>query len=266
MLDPDIARYVENWVIKTPADPTPRRVSSQDRTLIEWILQEQAGKTRDEAIKALDASFAGWIVQRGRGQRPSALNETDFLALCALLPEPEKPSHSEAVPERGPRCAQLDPEENGGTPKLDIARYVEDWVIKTPADPVPRRVSLQDRTFIEWILQEQAGKTRDGAIKALDASFAGWIVQRCRGQRPSPLNETDFLALCALLPEPGIRAPEDVVTSGETGIPHTIVTEPQKNEPAAPSEPEKTHSEEVPERGPRYAQLDMALFHLEYGV
>lgn len=89
MLDPDIARYVENWVIKTPADPTPRRVSSQDRTLIEWILQEQAGKTRDEAIKALDASFAGWIVQRGRGQRPSALNETDFLALCALLPEPE---------------------------------------------------------------------------------------------------------------------------------------------------------------------------------
>ncbi|GAB6854489.1 hypothetical protein [Asaia astilbis] len=160
---------------------------------------------------------------------------------------------------------------------LEIAKHVEGWVIKPVNETAPRRISEQDITLLVQSLRAQSGQPRDVALGALISAFQGWIVQRARGERPSALGEDVFAPLLDLLPSAGQAAPAPApasahqeVSSERSAADLPVESERQHVEaPAGPivEEPKTgaTYSSRL-ERSASAANLDKALFHLEYGV
>lgn len=158
---------------------------------------------------------------------------------------------------------------------LEIAKRVEGWVIKPADETAPRRISEQDITLLEQSLRAQSGQPRDVALGALISAFQGWIVQRARGERPCALGEDVFAPLLDLLPSADQAAPAPAsahqeVSSERSAADLPVESERQRVEaPAGPivEEPKTgaTYSSRL-ERSASAANLDKALFHLEYGV
>ncbi|WP_438382227.1 hypothetical protein ABHV46_00340 [Asaia sp. BMEF1] len=148
-----------------------------------------------------------------------------------------------------------------------VESHVEGWVIKTPSDPAPRRIAESDWLQIDRVLCGQLGKRPETALAALNEVFAGWLVQRAKGQRPSVLDETDYLSLLALLPLPD--APEEMPLTPEISERLVVSDEPSLSSPEI-NRPivatEQSARRQVIRSDTATAQLAMALFHLDHGV
>ncbi|WP_336945427.1 hypothetical protein [Asaia sp. HN010] len=150
---------------------------------------------------------------------------------------------------------------------LTVASHVEGWVIKTPSDPAPRRIAESDWLEIDRVLHGLSGRTAESALAELSEVLGGWLVQRAKGQRPSFLEEEDYLSLLALLPLPDtanaalstVEMPDRVIRSDESSS-----DMPESPQPAAVI----VHvvRQPLPRPDCTSANLAMALFHLDHGV
>jgi len=80
-----IARHVDGWIVKRDLDASPRRIEATDIDDLSAAIASCGLGSRTEAENRLSESLAGWVVQRARGERPSALNDADFATLLDLV-------------------------------------------------------------------------------------------------------------------------------------------------------------------------------------
>lgn len=85
--DHKVRTSLENWLIKTPGDVKPRRITNHDIAKIVEGIQDQRGLARDVISASLVEKFSEWIVQRARGERPSGFANQDAERLLDLLPD-----------------------------------------------------------------------------------------------------------------------------------------------------------------------------------
>lgn len=150
---------------------------------------------------------------------------------------------------------------------LTVASHVEGWVIKTPSDPAPRRIAESDWLEIDRVLRSLSGRDAESALTELSDVLGCWLVQRAKGQRPSLLEEADYLSLLALLPPSDTAdSPLCIVEMPERA---TVSDEPSPDISETPR-PAVAIAQVAPRPVPRpdsaSANLAMALFHLDHGV
>ncbi|GBQ84061.1 hypothetical protein [Asaia krungthepensis] len=110
-----IARHVDGWIVKRDFDASPRRIEATDIDDLSAAIASCGLGARTEAEDRLSESLEGWVVQRARGERPSALNDADFATLLDLVST--APGDGDIV---GPEARHaVDPDVSGRTEGYD---------------------------------------------------------------------------------------------------------------------------------------------------